>query len=457
MLRTPEVSGGAPGSFLVLTGYYNLRQREGTWFSTFFRDLIAMVTDDNMDLLDLHQRLNGLSDVNRRQLLQLLAVTSGGLMLPGLAEASLRPNRIKDIRVWTAPDHSRVVFDLERPVKHTLFRLKNPDRVVLDIDNATLSHSTHNLRIKDPVVRAFRMGIPRPNTTRAVFELNEEVRPRSFLLKATKKRGPRLVIDLYRKGELERQAKLERRNDPFRNRTVDRDEMVVVIDPGHGGEDPGAVGRTGVKEKDVVLTVAKKLANMVNATPGYRAHLTRKGDYYVSLKKRVGIARQHDPDLFMSLHADSFRVASARGTSVYCLSEKGKPTPDRAIKDLVERENNTDLVGGVNLGKVVDPEVAGILMDLSQRDSLNRSLVLGRNLLDSLDTMPKVKLHYKNVKQAGFAVLKAPDIPSVLVELAFLSNPHEERLLKKENYQATLAKGLFRGVERFARASRVVT
>ncbi|WP_049757664.1 N-acetylmuramoyl-L-alanine amidase [Magnetococcus marinus] len=410
-----------------------------------------------MELMDIHRRLNRLSDVNRRQLLQLLALTSGGMLLPNLAEASLGPNQIKDIRVWTAPDHSRVVFDLERPVKHTLFRLKNPDRVVLDIENAILSQSTSHLRIKDPVVRAFRMGIPRPDTTRAVFELNEEVRPRSFLLKATKDRGPRLVIDLYRKGELERQARLEREYDPFRNRTPVRENMVVVIDPGHGGEDPGATGPSGVREKDVVLTVAKKLAAMVNATPGYEAKLTREGDYYVSLKKRVGIARQYDPDLFMSLHADSFRIRSARGTSVYCLSEQGKPTPDRAIKDLVERENSTDLVGGVNLGKVVDPEVAGILMDLSQRDSLNRSLVLGRNLLDSLDAMPQVRLHYRNVKQAGFAVLKAPDIPSVLVELAFLSNPNEEMMMKKESYQATLAAGLLKGVERFAKASREIS
>nr|CRH05867.1 N-acetylmuramoyl-L-alanine amidase [Candidatus Magnetococcus massalia] len=407
-----------------------------------------------MEIMDAYNRLKALPEVDRRKLLQVLAMTAGGVMLPGISDAALRSNRIKDIRVWTAPDHTRVVFDLDKPVKHTMFRLKHPNRVVLDIENASLSQSSHAMRIQDPVVKAFRMGLPRANTTRAVFELNEEVRPRSFMLKATAERGPRLVVDLYRKGELEKQARRERAMDPFNDHHRRHDEAVIVIDPGHGGEDPGAVGRKGTKEKNVVLKVAKRLERMINATPGYRAHLTRQGDYYVSLKKRVGIARSHTPDLFMSLHADSFRISSARGTSVYCLSEKGKPSPDKAIKALVERENKADLIGGVNLGKVIDPEVAGILMDLSQRDSLNRALVLGRNLLDSLHSSPKVKLHYRNVKQAGFAVLKAPDMPSVLVELAFLSNPKEEWLLQKSSYQDTLAKALFKGTRQFIDASR---
>ncbi|MBF0177160.1 MAG: N-acetylmuramoyl-L-alanine amidase [Magnetococcales bacterium] len=231
---------------------------------------------------------------------------------------------------------------------------------------------------------------------------------------------------------------------------------VIVIDPGHGGEDPGAVGAEGTREKDVVLTVAKKLAHRINHTPGFRAHLTRTGDYFVTLNKRVSIARQYSPDLFMSLHADAFHIPSARGASVYCLSERGMSTPDRAIKALVRRENSADLIGGVNLREDVEPEVAEMLMDLAQRDSLNRALLLGQNLLGSLQSVGRMKLHYKSVKQAGFAVLKAPDVPSVLVEMAFLSNPKEEELMRRVSFQETLADALLSGTRRYFQYSHRV-
>ncbi|MEO5370992.1 MAG: N-acetylmuramoyl-L-alanine amidase [Magnetococcus sp. DMHC-1] len=233
-------------------------------------------------------------------------------------------------------------------------------------------------------------------------------------------------------------------------------QSVVVIDPGHGGEDPGAVGPEGTREKDVVLIVAKKLADRINRTPGFRAHLTRTGDYFVSLNKRVSTARRFSPDLFMSLHADAFRIPSARGASVYCLSERGMSTPDRAIKALVKRENSADLIGGVNLQEDVEPEVAEMLMDLAQRDSLNRALLLGQNLLGSLQSVGRMKLHYKSVKQAGFAVLKAPDVPSVLVEMAFLSNPKEEELMRNTNFQETVADALLSGTRRYFQNSHRV-
>ncbi len=369
---------------------------------------------------------------DRRLLLKAMSLTAGGLLVPETALASI-PSRIRDIRMWTAPDHTRFVFDLDKPVKHSLFRLSKPDRVVLDINNTVLSASRRR-SFSDPVVRRFRTGSPRRGITRAVFELERSIRPRSFLLKGNGNKGPRLVVDLFHKGAA-------RNTSPMGGqRRHNRRNAVIVIDPGHGGEDPGAIGRHGTEEKTIALSVGRKLYERINDTPGYEAHLTRKGDYYVSLRRRVAIARRHSPDLFISLHADAFRDQSARGASVYCLSE---------IKALVKRENNADLIGGVNLHEVMDPEVAGILMDLSQRDSINRALALGKQILRSLRRTPNFNLHFKQVKQAGFAVLKAPDMPSVLVEMAFLTNPREERLLMRDSHQTRLANALFSGTRKF--------
>ncbi|MBF0428800.1 MAG: N-acetylmuramoyl-L-alanine amidase [Magnetococcales bacterium] len=234
---------------------------------------------------------------------------------------------------------------------------------------------------------------------------------------------------------------------------VSKRGVVIAIDPGHGGADPGAVGKSGVREKDITLAVARRVANEINAMPGFTAQLTRTGDYYVSLKQRVSTARKHQADLFISLHADAFHINSARGASVYCLSERGKPSPDKAIRLLETRENNADLIGGVDLDEVADREVKGILMDLSQRDSLNRSLLLGTNLLSAISNTPPLALHFRTIKQASFAVLKAPDMPSVLVEMAFLSNQQEEMLLQQGHHQESLAKAVTQGARRFARSS----
>lgn len=232
--------------------------------------------------------------------------------------------------------------------------------------------------------------------------------------------------------------------------------VVIAIDPGHGGSDPGAIGKGGLQEKDVTLEVAKRVMREINRLPGYTARLTRTGDYFVPLGQRVSIARKFQADLFISLHADAFHISSARGASVYCLSEQGKPSPDRAIRQLEKRENGADLIGGVDLDEVSDQEVKGILMDLSQRDALNRSLLLGNNLLSSISNTPPLALHFKTIKQAGFAVLKAPDIPSVLVEMAFLSNHNEEMMLQRPSHQESLAKAVTLGAQRFIRSSGLV-
>ncbi|MBF0188789.1 MAG: N-acetylmuramoyl-L-alanine amidase [Magnetococcales bacterium] len=383
--------------------------------------------------------------LDRRTVLKTMAMTTGGLLLPTSLLAAKR-TRIRDLRMWTAPDHTRIVFDLDRRITYRVFSLRKPDRLVLDIQNSTLAVSKSKLKGSDEVVKSIRVGYPKTGTTRIVFQLrmpHSKIQPRDFLLEATSRKGPRLVVDLFRKSLMDNETGFPIRK-PQR-----RKETVIVIDAGHGGEDPGAVGKMGTKEKNVALAVAKKLQRRFKSTPGFKAHLTRKGDYYVSLRRRVSLARRHNPDLFISLHADSFKDKRARGASVYCLSERGKPSPNRAIAALVRRENNADLIGGVNLTQVLDPEVAGILMDLSQRDSINRALAYGEDVIGSLKRVSHLRLHFKRVKQAGFAVLKAPDMPSVLVEMAFLSNPKEEKQLRQKSYQNRLADALFKGTREY--------
>ncbi|MBF0158355.1 MAG: N-acetylmuramoyl-L-alanine amidase [Magnetococcales bacterium] len=391
--------------------------------------------------------------MDRRLLLQTLALSASGLWLPFSPAQAAAGCRVTDVRLWNAPDHTRIVLELDRPsVAHNLTRLSDPERLVLELRDAEWDTLLNRDLLTDTVVRDMRLTTVRPGVIRAVMELKNDVRPRSFMMKATGNKGDRLIVDLFRREATE--AQQEERNSRTRSRR--NSEVTVVIDPGHGGEDPGAIGPQGTLEKDIVFSVARKLANRINSMPGYQAHLTRKGDYFVSLHQRVAIARRHHPDLFMSLHADAFHIQSARGASVYCLSERGKPSPDRAIRNLVSRENSSDLIGGINLDQDVAPDVAELLMDLSQRHSINRSLVLGQKLLGSLGNIPTMRLHYRHVKQASFAVLKAPDVPSVLVELAFMTNPSEETLLRKPSHQESLADALCDGTRGYIHLTRRV-
>jgi N-acetylmuramoyl-L-alanine amidase len=394
--------------------------------------------------------VENMTPIQRRIVLKGMILSMGGLILPpSFAEAS-RLNRITDVRMWTAPDHTRVVFDLERNTKHQLLKLRNPNRLVLDLMDSTAGIDPASMGFSDAIVNRVRSGIPRPGVVRTVFELKTGIRPRSFFLKASGDKPSRLVLDLVRtKGK----SKTPGNKPVIHESSSNRRDAVIVIDPGHGGIDPGAVGPKGTKEKDVALQVAKRLARKINSMDGFKAELTRKGDYFVSLRKRVSVARKHQADLFVSLHANAFRLQSARGTSVYMLSEGGKPSPNKAIRRLEQRENSSDLIGGVKLSHVSDPTVRGILMDLTQRDSLNRALVYGKNLLGELKEVPRVNIHFKKVKQAGFAVLKAPDMPSILVEMAFLTNKKEERLLRTSSHQNALASALASGTKKFINAS----
>ena len=392
----------------------------------------------------------------RRNFLKVMALSAGGLLLPTSYLYAAKLTRVTDLRFWTAPDNTRIVFDLDREVSHSLRRLSSPDRMVILLKNAQMALDPARLRVTDSVVGEFHVN-KTSDFLQIEFGLKTDVEPHSFIIKPIGEKSPRLVIDLkHRPSALVAESEVGQIRAPkiLPSRRVGRD-VIVVIDPGHGGEDPGAVGKGGTMEKEVALEVAKKFSRQLNRIKGFKAHLTRTGDYSVSLKQRVSIAREYNADLFISLHADAFKFPSARGASVYCLSERGKPEPDRAIRRLVQQENSADLIGGVDLAQVADREVRGILMDLSQRDSLNRALAFGGNLLASLKKVPSLKLHFRDIKQAGFAVLKAPDIPSVLVEMAFLSNVDEERLLRKRDYQEALVGALTHGTRTFVQTSQL--
>ncbi|RMH61648.1 MAG: N-acetylmuramoyl-L-alanine amidase [Zetaproteobacteria bacterium] len=366
--------------------------------------------------------------------MRLLYVFTWLLIVAWSASAQAKTVEIKDLRLWTAPDHSRLVLDLSGAVNYHVFRLHQPERVVLDVEHARLRARIGKLKLPDPVIRRIRSGVPAAGQLRLVIDVKEQVRPRTFLLKPMHGKPYRLVLDLLRP-EVERQAAIAASN---KKRSRD---IVVAVDAGHGGEDPGAIGPHGLKEKTVTLAVAKKLARLIDRQPGMHAVLIRKGDYFVPLKKRVRLARAAHADMMISIHADSVRARHVRGCSVYTLSERGA-TVDKAARALAAKENAADAVAGVALeDEVDDPVVSRILGDMFRRDALNSSQILAEKMLDRLRRVGPVK--YAHPKRARFVVLGALEIPSVLVELDYISNPVRERKLRSPRHQAKLASALF--------------
>jgi len=353
-------------------------------------------------------------------------------MFPLLASAA-NNTVVRDVRLWTAPDHTRLVFDLSGTMHYKLFRLHEPERIVIDMNQATLKSDFKQLPLPDPVIKEIRHGSSSPNSVRIVIDVKEKVQPRSFLLKPMKGKPHRLVVDLMRPEKVKKVAKSS-------GSSSGSQQLVIAVDAGHGGEDPGASGPNKVREKDITLAVAKKLAEKINAYPGMKAVLIREGDYFVALKKRVDLARKMRADLMISIHADAINVRSVKGASVYTLSEKGA-TPDRAARALAEKENAADDVGGVAFEQVNDPLVNLILGDMLRRASLNSSQLLAEEVLTSLIKVGPIK--YAEPKHARFYVLKAMEIPSVLVELDFISNPAREKKLKNARHQEKLASALF--------------
>lgn len=354
-----------------------------------------------------------------------------------LCSAAQAATTVENIRVWSENGKTRVVLDLSQPAAHSIFTLRGPDRLVVDLKSSRLSESLKSMPEGAGSVRAIRSAVRANGQLRVVLDLNEAVRSRSFRAGPNSKYGDRLVIDLQRSGSLHAVKTASQSYQPGR-------DVVVAIDPGHGGHDPGAVGRGKTREKDVALQISRTLAARINAEPGMKAVLVRSGDYYVDHRERMAIARRNKADLFISVHADAVDDRRANGASVYALSLKG--ASDEAARQLAERENASVRIGGVSL-EDKDEVLASVLLDLSQSAALSASLDVGSKVIRELAGIGKV--HRRTVQQAGFLVLKSPDMPSILVETAFISNPSEEKRLRDKGHQGRLADAILAGVRTY--------
>ena len=417
---------------------------------------------------------------------------------PLLAHAAVT-SPIRAARVWPANEYTRVTFESAAAFKYQHFFVKDPERLVLDLENVELGDALKTLAAKvgndDPYVKSVRVGINRPNVVRVVLELRVEVLPQVFAVPPVGDIGHRLMLDIYPakpsdamlallnedtaafgRGELrdgpaavagkpadpdkpsgatlttDKPTPSESPKDPGKKPEAPAviagkkspRPFVVVLDPGHGGEDPGAIGRRGTMEKDVVLIISRLLKGKLDSDTRFRVALTRDADYFVPLHQRVQRARRLKADLFISVHADAFIYPQANGSSVFALSERGATST--AAKWIASKENDADLIGGININ-TRDQGLARILLDLSTTAQINDSLKVGRYVLSELGEVNR--LHKPVVEQAGFAVLKAPDIPSILIETAFISNPEEERKLRDSTYQAKMADAIADGVRTY--------
>ncbi len=362
------------------------------------------------------------------------------VILGFLGTSSAWAVEVHDVRLWRAPDHTRIVFDLTGPAEHSLVLLSNPSRIVLDIQNTKLRADLADLKLANTPVASVRSGVLEGDDLRVILAISAAINPRSFTLKANAQTGDRLVVDLYDQQVKTVDVKKSVAQSGKRN-------LIIAIDAGHGGDDPGALGPGRVREKDVVMAIARELSALFKADPGFQSTMIRSGDYYISLKGRRDLARQRQADLFVSIHADAFNRKEAHGASVYALSTGGATST--AALYLAERENAADLVGGVSLSDK-DDVLAGVLADLSMTSTLDTSLKLGDKVLRNMDSV--THLHKRNVEQAGFAVLKSPDIPSILVETGFISNPQESSLLATGSYQKKMASAIHRGIREWFKA-----
>ena len=429
---------------------------------------------------DLCSELNPAFQLKRRDVLRAAAAT----LLLSVSPVSLAAvASIVAVRVWPAAAYTRVTIESSEPLTFNQFLIKDPERLVVDLNGIDLNSELQSLASKvssdDPYIKLLRAGRNKPGTVRLVLDLKTQVSPQVFTLDPFGEYKHRLVIDLYPTEQndpllalLNETAKptvsSQLANKPIENKasdpktieakasepkaveTVDRSKLkvdrliTVVLDPGHGGEDPGAVGPAGTHEKTVVLQIAKRLKDMLSQDPNVRVVLTRDGDYFVPLGVRVKKARAVNADLFVSIHADAFVRADANGSSVFALSERGATSSH--ARWLAQTQNNADLIGGIKI-KASDPYLAKTLMDLTTTATINDSLKLGKAMLGEIGGINR--LHKPHVEQASFAVLKAPDIPSILVGTAFISNPAEEQKLISEDYQQKMALALHKGIKRY--------
>ena len=425
---------------------------------------------------------------------RLLGVASTLLLLPVIPRLAMAA-RLLAVRTWPADEYTRVTLELDSELKAEHFTLETPHRMVVDIQGIDVTPALNELvrkvRTDDPYISTLRVAQNRPNVVRIVFDLKQAIAPQVFTLKPAGDYKFRLVLDFYPRVAHDPLAALLKNNlqkadeDPLAQILADisrsskgsamaslpvlpssiaplpgaskpapyklergRRVVTIALDPGHGGEDPGAIGKGGTREKDVVLAIAQRLKAKIDATPGMRAYLTRDGDYFVPLHVRVEKARRVKADLFVSIHADAFVRPTAGGSSVYVLSDGGASST--AARWLADKENAADLIGGVNLN-VQDPKLARVLLDLSTTAQIKDSTKVANTMLGELKSV--YRLHKPQVEHAGFAVLKAPDMPSILVETAFISNPDEERMLRNSADQEKFAVALLGGISRYFSAN----
>ncbi|WP_176516081.1 N-acetylmuramoyl-L-alanine amidase [Pseudomonas faucium] len=390
-----------------------------------------------------------------------------GLLLTAVTVDALAVTQVKSMRLWRAPDNTRLVFDLSGPVQHSVFTLSAPDRLVIDINGATLA-APLNVSTSNTPISSVRSAQRTPTDLRVVVDLKKSVTPKSFTLAPNAQYGNRLVVDLY---DQESDAIAATAPPPTPTPTptpattpavpvspaqpaiklppvpAGKRDIVVAIDAGHGGEDPGASGSRGQHEKDIVLQIAKELQRQINTEKGYRAELTRTGDYFIPLRKRTEIARKKGADLFISIHADAAPSRAAFGASVFALSDRGATS--ETARWLADTENRSDLIGGAGNVSLDDKDrmLAGVLLDLSMTATLSSSLNVGQKVLGNMGRV--TSLHKQRVEQAGFMVLKSPDIPSILVETGFISNNNEAAKLATASHQQALARSIHTGVRQY--------
>ena len=390
-----------------------------------------------------------------------------GLLLTTVTVDALAVTQVKSVRLWRAPYNTRLVFDLSGPVQHSVFTLSAPDRLVIDINGATLA-APLNVATSNTPISSVRSAQRTPTDLRVVVDLKKSVTPKSFTLAPNAQYGNRLVVDLYDQ-EADAIAASAPPPAPAPVQTPattpavpvspaqpaiklppvpsGKRDIVVAIDAGHGGEDPGASGSRGQHEKDIVLQIAKELQRQINSEKGFRAELTRTGDYFIPLRKRTEIARKKGADLFISIHADAAPSRAAFGASVFALSDRGATS--ETARWLADTENRSDLIGGAGNVSLDDKDrmLAGVLLDLSMTATLSSSLNVGQKVLGNMGRV--TSLHKQRVEQAGFMVLKSPDIPSILVETGFISNNNEAAKLATASHQQALARSIHTGVRQY--------
>ena len=420
-------------------------------------------------------------------LLRLLALI---LLLSGV-EATQAANRqslndkpaatINNVRIWRDKEYTRIVFDLSTPVKYSLSSANNSNTITVDINNASLNLALDRLALKRTPLTSISSATINGNNVRITLELKQKVSPKSFFLKKEGSGGDRLVVDLYDAVDLKEstahtstpaktggayippaaaatKTPVNNRDEPADIETLVGDtkpavnlsgkrDILITVDAGHGGQDTGALGPNGMREKDITLAIAKELVTAINAQSGFSAHLTRKDDIFIPLKGRRDIARDKKADLFVSIHADAFANSLARGASVFALSRKGATS--ETARFLAQHENESDAIGGVAGVSLDDKDavLAGVLVDLSMTATVNSSLLVGNQVLKSIAQI--APLHGRHVEQAGFVVLKSPDVPSILVETGFISNLEESRKLASDSYRAQMAQAIFKGLRQY--------